>query len=406
MALGTPPPAEHGCLPITTQGNPEGTDDGLVHGITSVTNGETQRNLNVSKYCLLGRATRILGVQPVQVDGETRGDNDVVVKVSWPAESRHNEVRIIGLATEEGLIRPHLPGLFDHHDLDCDAGQMREALSISKDSPHGLHVNHLLLFEKLNPISSLSGEDFMTAWIQCYRCHFRLRLNGIDHGHITESNLMVHPVTKTGVLNDYELPVLKKKNQDGSITGTEYIDAIPFMALDLLTKEFFEGKTRRIYRHDVESFIWILPWLFLRGRSSQAEELNQWATSDFDGCQAHKRTFLDIYGRFVAYPGANKRPWMAAFRLLGWLFHNVNEESEAKTREMERALESDVDEDFGGLDKPEPSVRLWNDPSEKVARTYFCQFEAKLKERWGYGFEPLPEGKIALLKDEEHIKLD
>ncbi|KDQ61754.1 hypothetical protein JAAARDRAFT_31234 [Jaapia argillacea MUCL 33604] len=391
MSPITPPPVKQNCLPTTPQEKQQGINPNLTHGIAFVTtDSETQRNLKYAR----SRATRILGAQPVQVDGETRGDNDVVVKVSWPGESRQNEARIIDLAREAVLICHHL---IDHHDLDCDTCQIGDDLGISKTSSHMSHVHRRLLFEKSNPISSLSGEDFMTAWIQCYRCHFRLRLHGIEHGHVTKSNLMVNSVTGTGVLNDYDIPVFKKKNQNGSIIGTEYIDAIPFMALDLLTKDFFDGKIRRIYRHDNESFIWVLPWVFLRGKHWQAGELNRWATSDFVGCQAQKFRFLYQSDEYVGYPEANVRPYEAASQLLAWLFKKLCREKDAK-RVCERARPS--------KNGDAALMGLWNDPSEKAACMYFRQFEAELKAGWDYGFEPLPEGQTVPLKDEEPIKLD
>ncbi|KDQ61752.1 hypothetical protein JAAARDRAFT_31231 [Jaapia argillacea MUCL 33604] len=101
MSLSTPPPAEHSCLrlPATPQRNSQATDESLAHGAASATNSETERNPKISKYCLLGRGTRIIGVQRVPADGETLGDNDVVGKVSWPGGSRQNEGKRIDPAT-------------------------------------------------------------------------------------------------------------------------------------------------------------------------------------------------------------------------------------------------------------------------------------------------------------------
>ncbi|KDQ61753.1 hypothetical protein JAAARDRAFT_190479 [Jaapia argillacea MUCL 33604] len=356
-----------------------------------------------AQYSLLGRATRIIGAQLGLTGGEgMKPDDDHVVKISWPEESRQNEARIIALAKEAGkhdeLIRPHLPILIDHVDLGFNTGQIREDLGIARNSPRGSRVLRVLLFLKLKPMSSLSGEKFMNAWIQCYRCHFRLWLNGIEHGDISASNLMVHPATGDGILNDYDLTVLRKKDEDRAITGTERTGTIPFMALDLLTKDFFDGKIRRIYRHDNESFIWVLPWIFLRGKSSQALALNKWATSDFAGCRELKFSFLLVYHEYHGYPEANKQPYKAASRLLRWL----QDQARAVQTEVDSASESDVDENV----EPVFQVRHRNDASEQAACIYFRQFEANLKRRWGYGFEPLPEGKTVPLTDEERIKLD
>jgi hypothetical protein len=44
-------------------------------------------------------------------------------------------------------------------------------------------------------------------------------------------------------------------------TGT-----VPFMAIELLTQEAIEGKVKHMYRHDAESFIWVLTWVCLHYR--------------------------------------------------------------------------------------------------------------------------------------------
>lgn len=70
---------------------------------------------------------------------------------------------------------------------------------------------------------------------------------------------MRDPVTKRGVLNDFDLarsrsPERKPSSKDN--TGT-----LPFMALDLLDGGGFNGKVQRLYRHDAESFTWCLVYI-------------------------------------------------------------------------------------------------------------------------------------------------
>jgi hypothetical protein len=38
----------------------------------------------------------------------------------------------------------------------------------------------------------------------------------------------------------------------------EHTGTIPFMAIDLLTKDAWSGHIERQYRHDCESFAWVL----------------------------------------------------------------------------------------------------------------------------------------------------
>ncbi|KAG0695564.1 hypothetical protein DFH29DRAFT_954736, partial [Suillus ampliporus] len=60
-----------------------------------------------------------------------------------------------------------------------------------------------------------------------------------------------------GVLNDYDLSSLA--TTQGPL-GNERTGTVPFMALDLLSPESQRGKVQHLYRHDLESFIWVLVW--------------------------------------------------------------------------------------------------------------------------------------------------
>ncbi|KAL6300242.1 hypothetical protein BKA93DRAFT_712060, partial [Sparassis latifolia] len=86
--------------------------------------------------------------------------------------------------------------------------------------------------------------------------HFRLWSNGIEHRNVSPSSLMCDPSTKHGVLNDFGLA--DHTTSQGDDAGT-----LPFMAIDLLPKEAYEGKVTHLYRHDLESFIWVLLYVLL-----------------------------------------------------------------------------------------------------------------------------------------------
>ena len=89
--------------------------------------------------------------------------------------------------------------------------------------------------------------------------HLRLWINGIHHGDISLNNLMycLSPGGEpNGVLNDYDLASWAKfPTTNSDRTGT-----IPFMALDML-KGGLEKRIPRLYRHDAESFIWVLVYI-------------------------------------------------------------------------------------------------------------------------------------------------
>ena len=70
---------------------------------------------------------------------------------------------------------------------------------------------------------------------------------------------MCDPLTKRGVLNDFDLarwgaPDRKPSAKDN--TGT-----LPFLALDLLNERALDGSVPRLYRHDAESFTWCLIYI-------------------------------------------------------------------------------------------------------------------------------------------------
>ena len=70
---------------------------------------------------------------------------------------------------------------------------------------------------------------------------------------------MSDPLTKRGVLNDFDLARWSDLNRTASAkdnTGT-----LPFLALDLLNEKTLNGSVRRLYRHDAESFTWCLLYI-------------------------------------------------------------------------------------------------------------------------------------------------
>ncbi|KDQ50883.1 hypothetical protein JAAARDRAFT_199586 [Jaapia argillacea MUCL 33604] len=354
-------------------------------------------------YSLLGRATRILMAYFASGEGD-----DLVVKIYWPEESRENEARIIKLATEAGktddLIGPHLPHLIDHRDIRYRTGQIREELGIETQ---GSRVLRVMLFEKLNHMDNLAGEEFMKIWMQCYRCHFRLWLNGIEHGDISLSNLMVRPSTGQGVVNDFDLAVLRKQNGDRTVSGSERTGTIPFMALDLLSKDYFAGKICRLYRHDCESFIWVMPWVLLAKTAREQQLLKSWATYDYEFSLDRRSRFLLRVRRLRLSPaGGNRAAWTAATKLFQWL--------RSKDEEAELAVESEDEGISDPIDTPETELHVpdhilerstWQDPSEAAACQIFQEFELELRKKW-IGFEVLPKDKTRPLSAEERVDFD
>ncbi|KAF9236381.1 hypothetical protein BU15DRAFT_31016, partial [Melanogaster broomeanus] len=93
--------------------------------------------------------------------------------------------------------------------------------------------------------------------------HYALWNAGIHHRDVSPANLMYYRRDDTnrtvvGVLNDYDLASLANGK---SPLGNERTGTIPFMAIDLLEPDGQDGKVKHLYRHDMESFIWVFVWI-------------------------------------------------------------------------------------------------------------------------------------------------
>jgi len=94
------------------------------------------------------------------------------------------------------------------------------------------------------------------------------------------------------------------------------------MALDLLSKKAWTGNLERLYRHDLEGFIWILPWVFLQfeGKELTIPALEAWHTGDYAECSQAKREMLLELDRSNDIATTSwKAEWQLAISLLGWL---------------------------------------------------------------------------------------
>ncbi|KAG2337157.1 hypothetical protein BDR05DRAFT_970511, partial [Suillus weaverae] len=92
--------------------------------------------------------------------------------------------------------------------------------------------------------------------------HITLWKEGVYHRDISPGNLMWYRRNGKliGVLNDYDLSSLA--NIVGP-QGNERTGTVPFMALDLLTAQAQRGEVKHLYRHDLESFMWVFAWISL-----------------------------------------------------------------------------------------------------------------------------------------------
>jgi len=145
---------------------------------------------------------------------------------------------------------------------------------------------------------------------------------------------MIEPETRRGVLNDWDLCRIRTEtgveHRGGERTGT-----IPFMAMELLASE---GSKPPLYRHDLEGFIWILPWVFLQfdGTKFEVEQLRR-GTRNYYIWNEERANMLD-YPNIEAYKPSKlwEREWHLAKYLIMWL---TSERGEQAARCIPRAIQ-------------------------------------------------------------------
>jgi hypothetical protein len=111
----------------------------------------------------------------------------------------------------------------------------------------------------------------------------------VEHGDISVSNLMFDPETKRGILNDFDLSIITAPDASYSPnrgrTGT-----MPFISTEQLI-DGWTGNIKREYRHELESFCWVLYWI-CRCFSDQKETIppncQRWLTNDPHNCLANR----------------------------------------------------------------------------------------------------------------------
>ena len=114
---------------------------------------------------------------------------------------------------------------------------------------------------------------------------------GVRHNDPSLANLMLRRTNDKyyGVMNDWDLATVVGESPDtkrGVLTGT-----VPFMAQDELFKLAVKQSDKRIYRYDLEAFVWILLWVCVRYQDTRLlpnPELSHWKSFNFGGIASSK----------------------------------------------------------------------------------------------------------------------
>ena len=128
-------------------------------------------------FALIGRCTRMYSVTSSSQDPrdklKTLLGTDLVLKISWPEETRTSEKAIIEQAAmcDNENVRGHLPDLVWSCDLETySTNSIRDQLHIFKPASTRRRVVRVMLFRRLHPLTELTGEAFWSAFWQCFRC--------------------------------------------------------------------------------------------------------------------------------------------------------------------------------------------------------------------------------------------
>jgi hypothetical protein len=162
--------------------------------------------------------------------------------------------------------------------------------------------------------------------------HYALWQAGVLHRDVSPGNLMWYwgeDDTLVGVLNDYDLSSLATVHGPD---GNERTGTVPFMALDLLTAKGQRGEVKHLYRHDLESFMWVLVWISLRYKDGQllpliSRPFDKWATLPAEECGEKKASFLNAGFDHACY-AIDQRIW----ELVVDCFHVLDTESSRRRR--------------------------------------------------------------------------
>ncbi|EEB92813.1 hypothetical protein MPER_08623 [Moniliophthora perniciosa FA553] len=191
-------------------------------------------------------------------------------KTAWPEVSWKKEPAILDEAHRRAdellhepfrsYVKDHIPKMDAWAELsDTSTVLIRCFLGLSTDSGR---VQIWMVSAILKPARMLAPEAFWVALWEAIRCHYLLWCIGIAHCDISLGNIMYNASTKRCILNDYDLASLMDPGTEvPDRKGYERTGTRPFMAVELLQPEGAAGPTQRRYRHDLESFCWVLLWV-------------------------------------------------------------------------------------------------------------------------------------------------
>ena len=304
-------PEQNGILDVLFQGNTKlvrrsniAADDKAVQkgNVLVFTGNEPDENFEVEVGEIISRDPATVGRSTAVVDGTSAKwpNTELVVKVSWPGSGRVPETHFLEKACEEAnktknrWAIKHLPRMLHARDVTFEPGSTLELVADLFRDPtftsgkfkYERRALRVIIQERLHSIKSLTnvrdiGQVFLdVACSTCFRssrspCAYTGSVHrwlfdepGILHRDLSLNNIMCRIVKEFGakdkvygVLTDYDLSSWAASlKTDYTKTSQQRTGTPPYMAHELLT-----GMSDiHLYRHDVESFFYIMLLLCAR----------------------------------------------------------------------------------------------------------------------------------------------
>ncbi|KAF9561892.1 hypothetical protein CPC08DRAFT_761811 [Agrocybe pediades] len=256
------------------------------------------------RYGLNGRSTGVRFGTATITDPQRQDEiKKVALKLSWKDTPRSTEREFIDEARKRICFSIHatkdaadprnfLPEvLAERKYTEFDTGIIRDAVLL--DPAHhakskASRYPYMIVLPRYEPFHTLArdaGFPLLKAFLALVYCHPVLWSLGIQHGDISDHNLMVDPLTGYPKLCDFDLSQFEGEILPEGLflnTGTW-----TFMAVELLTPQAMNGHVKRVYRHEVESFLAVLIWVLLRyenGRLLPDPPLSEWNSTSHSEC--------------------------------------------------------------------------------------------------------------------------
>ncbi|KAH6887170.1 hypothetical protein BKA70DRAFT_1204064 [Coprinopsis sp. MPI-PUGE-AT-0042] len=284
---------------------------------------------------IMGRATVVYRVNPQDIPGIKKKDlrSAAALKMSWQPPYRCIEMNIIARLLERAPeCKPYLPEILYGGVFSAEALGLPSAMkTIPTDKlpdfvQRALHVIVSRLYHKIWTAKTIP--EFLKIWLHCVKCHqIAWKKAGVLHRDLSDNNLMF-ALSQTkpegervlkGILNDWDMA--SALNDDGNFevsTATHRTGTLPFMSPDLLVAK----PPRHYYRHDLESFVWILLNAMVRYdlpnrcKKPLPKDLRQWEGPTIGSARAFKDFALGSAGADTIRTHV-REDWKSSFETLG-----------------------------------------------------------------------------------------